>query len=43
MITIFYTRVLINTKVGDDALPMRFVAAAVLIVETRRSTIVYKK
>jgi len=31
MITRFYTRLLINNEVGADALPMRFVAAAVLM------------
>ena len=43
MITIFYTRVLINNEVGVDALPMRFVAAAVLMVERRGVTIVYQR
>jgi len=31
MITIFHTRVLIDNEIGADALPMRFVAAAVLM------------
>ncbi|MBA1341166.1 MAG: hypothetical protein C5S40_03415 [ANME-2 cluster archaeon] len=41
MITIFYTLVLINTKVGAYALHIRFVAATVLMVEKRGVTIVY--
>ena len=43
MITIFYTRVLINNEVGVDTLPMRFVTAAVLVVEKRGVTIVYQR
>ena len=43
MITLFYTRVLINNEIGVDALPMRFVAAAVLMVEKMGVTIVYER
>ena len=43
MITIFHNRVLIDNEIEADMLPMRFVAAVVLMVKRRGVTIVYQR